>query len=188
MRFFAILAAVVGASQLFTLPVQAATYTFTAGADVGAFTTGAASPVNSGYFLLTDFDFTTLNAGDPAPLAVDFVQFALNAAFDPVLDQFISGDPNFQATDEGGLGGLVVEGGLRHLIEIHPFEVGDPLTVVDEGGDSFAFSSGVFTVTSSLASPAPEPSAWALMIAGIGGVGLMLRRQGKSLGLELDKA
>lgn len=43
-------------------------------------------------------------------------------------------------------------------------------------------------MTSGLPSPAPEPGAWALMIAGIAGVGLMQRRRKKTLGLRFDKA
>jgi hypothetical protein len=135
MRLVAIFAAVVGASQLFALPTQAETYTFTAGEDAGSFTTGAASTVDPGYFLLTDFDFTTLNTGVGAPLAVDFVKFDTNAAFDPALDQFISeNEPISQFGDEGGLGAFVSTSTGRFLIQIHPFEIGDLLTVVDGRG------------------------------------------------------
>ena len=47
----------------------------------------------------------------------------------------------------------------------------------------------VFTNTASQAvSAAPEPSTWLLMIAGIGGIGLMLRQAKKTLGFRLRDA
>ena len=46
--------------------------------------------------------------------------------------------------------------------------------VGDDFGRFYAIS-GTITEGSGITSSAPEPSAWALMIAGIGGVGLMLR-------------
>ena len=61
-----------------------------------------------------------------------------------------------------------------------------------EVGD-FASQSGVGTSSGShnesftfnVVSAAPEPATWALMIAGLGGIGLMLRRARKTMGLRL---
>ena len=45
-----------------------------------------------------------------------------------------------------------------------------------------------FQVMGSSVSAAPEPSTWLLMIAGIGGIGLMLRRAKKTMGFRLQDA
>ena len=60
-----------------------------------------------------------------------------------------------------------------------------------EVGD-FAYQSGVGSSSGShnedfafnIASAAPEPSTWALMVAGIGGIGLVLRRAKKAMGMR----
>lgn len=67
-----------------------------------------------------------------------------------------------------------------------PFSIDvDGVNVTNNSGFSFlnasgAYESGVLDITN-LSSPgvvssAPEPAAWALMLAGVGGIGLMLRR------------
>ena len=64
-----------------------------------------------------------------------------------------------------------------------------------EVGD-FAYQSGIGSSSGShnedftfdIASAAPEPSTWALMIAGLGGIGLMLRRAKKTMGFRLKAA
>jgi len=54
---------------------------------------------------------------------------------------------------------------------------GSPSCYSDNGGS--------FTITVNGVSAAPEPSTWALMFAGLGGGGLMLRRSKKVLGRRL---
>jgi hypothetical protein len=66
-----------------------------------------------------------------------------------------------------------------------PQDVGDPIGILNyQLGTPFFGSLSVdfqITPTSVTTSPAPEPSTWLLMIAGIGGAGLMLRRARKGL-------
>ncbi len=66
--------------------------------------------------------------------------------------------------------------------------------VVGTGSDTFAVSGysvnsvnavdNISVTPSSLISAAPEPSTWLLMIAGVGGIGLMLRRAKTALSLR----
>jgi hypothetical protein len=66
--------------------------------------------------------------------------------------------------------------------------------VVGTGSDTFAVSGyslnsvnavdNISVTPSSLISAAPEPSTWLLMIAGVAGIGLMLRRANTSVGLR----
>ncbi len=52
--------------------------------------------------------------------------------------------------------------------------------------ESSGLPEGTLTVTA--VSAAPEPSSWLLMIAGIGGLGLMLRRAKKTMGFRFKDA
>ena len=61
----------------------------------------------------------------------------------------------------------------------------DPTFSTDSGG-AFLFSPGVLGSTG--VSAAPEPSVWALISAGVAGVGLMLRRAKRAGGRSLAKA
>ena len=71
---------------------------------------------------------------------------------------------------------------------------GGTLTLADASG---SYDAGVFIygygidngrVTYAPASAAPEPSTWLLMFAGIGGIGLMLRRTKKTMGFQFKNA
>jgi hypothetical protein len=53
------------------------------------------------------------------------------------------------------------------------------ISIVGKCGNEFV---GLDNVSLSVISAVPEPSTWLLMIAGIGGLGLMLRRANKSVG------
>jgi hypothetical protein len=53
------------------------------------------------------------------------------------------------------------------------------ISIVGKSGNEFV---GLDNVSLSAISAVPEPSTWLLMIAGIGGIGLMLRRAKKSVG------
>ena len=54
----------------------------------------------------------------------------------------------------------------------------------------FGYSAGAHTdqYNFNLVSAAPEPSTWSLMIVGLGGVGLMLRRAKKTMSAGLKYA
>jgi hypothetical protein len=72
-----------------------------------------------------------------------------------------------------------------------PEDLGDPVGVVNYqlGTPFFGSLGGDFQITPAVATGAvPEPSTWLLMIAGIGGVGLVLRRARKSMGLRFKDA
>ena len=57
------------------------------------------------------------------------------------------------------------------------------------GSDSgFVNASRVIATISPTISAAPEPSTWVLMVAGIGGVGLMLRRAKQTMGFRFKDA
>ena len=66
-----------------------------------------------------------------------------------------------------------------------PEDLGDPVGIVNYqlGTPFFGSLGGDFQI-----SAVPEPAAWLLMIAGIGGVGLMLRRARRSMGLQFNDA
>ncbi len=52
--------------------------------------------------------------------------------------------------------------------------------------DGFTDGEGTLTITNTSVSAVPEPPTWLLMIAGIGGIGLMLRQAERGSGACLD--
>ena len=64
-------------------------------------------------------------------------------------------------------------------------ELGD---ISETQGPGFSAGSHIDQYDFSLTSAAPEPSTWLLMFAGIGGIGLMLRRAKKSMSFRFKDA
>ncbi len=98
--------------------------------------------------------------------------------------------------DSDSLGGLEVDRGVGNdIID----EVGSQLFIGADMAPAFAIQStnlmgidtpdtGTFTVAAAPVSAAPEPSTWLLMFAGIGGIGLMLRRAKKTMDFRFRDA
>ena len=152
---------------------RADTYAWTAGQDSGTFTTGAASPVGAGYFLLTDFFFAIADAGSYVFTNQDVTSFLFNASFNPTIDGFGNNYNGKFYNDTSGVD--------NDAISVDRIAVGDYIIIRDndpQNGES-ALSTDVFTVVAGLPTPptpaAPEPSTWALLFAGVGLAGLALR-------------
>ena len=70
------------------------------------------------------------------------------------------------------------------------FYNGDSLFINAAAGQTATGTDGTIIAVSAVSaiSAAPEPSTWLLMLAGIGGIGLMLRRARKTMGFRLKDA
>ena len=69
------------------------------------------------------------------------------------------------------------------------FQLGDPFQEVAFSGGQIIGNGVSFATPAPVAiSAAPEPSTWLLMFAGIGGIGLMLRRAQKAMGFRFKDA
>ena len=77
----------------------------------------------------------------------------------------------------------------------------DPKAFYSGSGESTVFNTGAYiiadgatdgegtlNISNGQVSAAPEPSTWLLMIAGVGGIGLMLRRAKKTAGFRFKNA
>jgi hypothetical protein len=157
-------AAVFDFSFISTLPAG----TPGSGNATGTFTTGAASPTDPGYDLLTSLTFNTLSGVAPPPFSfTDQVALAFEAgsAFNPTTDAFIN-----------------------HLDGFTLHNIGDfPTQDVEVFGESFSQGSPelagsigflpIGIVAPLVITQIPEPSTWAMMLLGLGGLGFLGYRQ-----------
>lgn len=172
MRLTAVLAAALMMGSA-AVSAHATTYTFEAGQDTGTFTTGAISPVDSGYYLLTDFFFATADAGSAVYTNEDATAFQANAAFDPLNQSFVNHANSSTFANSGSFG--------NDDIVVFGVTVGSSVSIKDVNGFGLGQSSAPFEITAGLpvtpppVSAAPEPSTWLLMMAGVAMLGGMLR-------------
>jgi hypothetical protein len=146
-------AAVFDFSFISTLPAG----TFGSGSATGTFATGAASPIELGYDLLTSLTFATLSGVAPPPFSFSdpvTTLFPTGAAFNPTTDAFINHSGGGTFANYGGttfalLGGRLLEIngrsfslGSGELSGTLPsgigFSIGAPLVItqVDLGDDA----------------------------------------------------
>ena len=176
MRLTAILAAALLMGSAAVSAHATTTYTWDAGQDTGTFTTGAMSPVDSGYFLLTDFLFVTADAGSAIYANEDVTSFLQQAAYDPSTQMFIN---HFTGRSFNDSGQLESDDGN---IAVEPISSsGSAVIIFDRINGGEGFSTRGFNVTGSVTAPlppvsaAPEPSSWLLMMASVAMIGGMLR-------------
>jgi hypothetical protein len=163
------------------VPAQAAVFDFSflpppgfgSGSATGTFTTGAASPTDPGYDLLTSLTFNTLSGGPPPFSFPGLVttSFAAGAAFNPTTDAFIN---HFGGNTFPNYGGTIfnLPGGVVLRIDGSSFSLNSGgLSGVLPSGPSFLIG-GPPTIT-----PIPEPSTWALALLGFAALGFLGYRQ-----------
>jgi PEP-CTERM motif len=135
------------------------------------------------------YTFTRLSPGNPvtfvydSPTFIDVVQNGPGFVFTPTSCGGCSGSNNGTAVfaESDGSFDDVVAGGEGTL-----FLGNDTFTSL---GEHASLAPGGATLDVVLVSTAvPEPSAWALMLAGLGGIGLVLRRAKRKLGVTFTQA
>jgi PEP-CTERM motif len=135
----------------------------TAGSDGGFTVTGITGEIQGNAIQGLDQPGGELFANDPSQLLDE------NGIFVDVPNAFLASPFNFFYFPED----------FGSPVGVQNYQLGTPF---------FGSLGGDFQITPAGISAAPEPSAWLLMIAGIGGVGLMLRRARESRGLPLKDA
>lgn len=151
----------------------AAVYTFTIGTGTaGSFTTGAASPTDSGYFLLTSLGFSTVSGTDSVNSKPVFFTNQTNPFFEPDAAY----DPTTMGFINHAYGNTYYDSGSIYTQDINLFT---GLGANRQYGGYLKSNGDQFLVTGSLeVSPGvPEASTWAMMLLGFGGIGMLARRR-----------
>ncbi len=134
------------------------------------------------------FNFGEVKKGDSLVFELEDLTLGQSAYSDASRNVAFDGSSNsvghnhiYSETYSGGIvDGFVVPKASYVAFEDEAF----PNSDFNYNDDAF-----VFTNTASQAiSAAPEPSTWLLMLAGIGGIGLMLRRARKTMGFRFKDA
>jgi hypothetical protein len=171
-------------------PAKAAVFGFTFGTNAdGAFETGAASPTDPGYDLVTDLIFFHLSGTDDFGKTVSLTNllgsgFAPGAAFDPTTDAFLNHNEGGTST---ALGSFQLNPGF---ISVNPFSFSqgsNSLEITLQGGNDvesggrLVITGGAPTTLSAPLSATPLPAALPLFATGLGALGLLgWRRRRKS--------
>jgi len=144
----------------------------------GRFTTGAASPTDPGYNLITDLDtFTGSRVMDPETggnflvHASSVPSFAPGAAFNETTGAFINHAGGVTTDNIGDFAAVSVFVGGRETVEVDgaSFSQGSQLI----SGTAFFPDVFRFSIHEPLVITVPEPSTWAMMLLGFVGLGLL---------------
>jgi len=190
--------ALASALQLVPAAVRAAAYSFTGyeNSDVtfkGGFETGAMSPVDPGYYLLTSMTFTYFvdhwNTVHLANLTTTEFFDDVYAAFNPATQRFISHWWGYTFPDIGG--DPVYSGeldGVSGLYNIGPGIAGSDAGIYGDTTvwvhgwtvDFFSHYNNFHAIAITPPPSVPEPATWAMVIGGFGLVGGVMRSRHKA--------
>jgi hypothetical protein len=152
---------------------QAEVFDFNFGPGVtGTFTTGASSPTDPGFDLITGLTFDLLSGDDDNDFPFSFTNlvasgFATDAAFNPTTAAFINHFAGMTFDDIGSFDLLPPDFVIDQSFSQDSRFI-DGLVV----GDRFvAFSVFAPLVINELGTTVPEPSTWAMMLIGFAGLG-----------------
>jgi PEP-CTERM motif len=153
----------------------------------GTFTTGAASPTDPGFDLITGLTFDLLSGMTDGGDSFSFTnvigsQFQDGAAFNPATDAFINHFGGLTVTNIGdfdlspfaisidGISFRQASGVLSGTLGFDRFDIAEPLTITKE-------------------TAVPEPSTWTMMLVGFAGLGFASYRARKIVASvpELDR-
>jgi hypothetical protein len=178
-------------------PAKAAVFGFTFGTDAdGAFETGAASPTDPGYDLVTDLIFFHLSGTDDNGNTVSLTNllgsgFAPGAAFDPTTDAFLNHNGGTTST---ALGSFQLNPGF---ISVNPFSFrqgSGGLQITLNGGNEvetggrLVITGGEPTTLSAPLSATPLPAGLPLFATGLGALGLLGWRRKRKVRVSLSGA
>jgi PEP-CTERM motif len=167
-------------------PAKADVFDFSFGPGAsGTFTTGAASPTDPGYELVTGLTFDVLSGKTDSGVSFSFKDqvgefFVPGAAFNPTTEAFIHHGVLGEVFDD--IGDFVIPSGL---IDGPSFsERSLALSgLINSGG-----AIGDFTIPESLlivkgTAPVPEPSTWVMMLLGFACLGWLAQTRGRKTSL-----
>jgi hypothetical protein len=146
----------------------------------GTFSTGAASPQDTGYFLVTGMKFSALRDAEETDNFntgnLTATSFDPGAAYDPTTQAFIS-HPN--GSTFPNIGGFTLLGSTTpvnlegSIVEPPSFAQGNAtntLAAVNSNGDTLIFHEDLLTIRPQVSVGVPEPSSIVLLAAGLLGL------------------
>ena len=146
-------------------------------------------------------NFTFTLASGTATALGEVFGLANNATSNPTDVTITGGSPSIVASEDFGVGSgtfTVQDNQITDFdyssnpgvgnSELRLTPTNSFLIQITQSGDTILFGQAQFDAGSAPMSAAPEPPTWFLMMAGVGGIGLMLRRAKKTMGFRVKDA